>query len=104
MSQKFIFADEAGCFCFERKLNVSKHFILCTILMDECSVGSTLLELRRSLARQQAPLGDCFHACEDKQVIRDAVFEAIAGHKFQVHATIMEKAKAQPQVRSSKPR
>lgn len=104
MAQKFIFADEAGCFNFERKPNVSNYFILCTILMDECSVGSTLLELRRSLARKQAPLLESFHACEDKQVIRDAVYEAIAPHKFQIHATVMEKAKAQPQVRESKPR
>lgn len=104
MVNKYIFADEAGCFTFERKNNVSKHFILCTVLMDECSVGGTLLELRRDLARKNAPLGEFFHASEDKQVIRDAVFEAIAPHKFQIHATIMEKAKAQPQVRITKPR
>lgn len=103
MAQKYIFADEAGCFTFENKAHVSKYFILCTVLMDECSVGNTLLELRRQLARQNAPLGEYFHASEDQQRIRDAVFEAITPHNFCIHATIMEKAKALLHIRATKP-
>jgi len=49
-AEQFIFTDEAGCFTFSREPNVSRYFILCTITMDECSVGTDLFELRRRLA------------------------------------------------------
>lgn len=104
MPNKFIFADEAGCFTFNRQPNVSKYFILCTVIMDDCSVGADLLDLRRELAWRGMELGDYFHATKDKQAIRDAVFETIVARQFAVQATIMEKCKAQPHVKISKPR
>lgn len=104
MPNKFIFADEAGCFTFNREPNVSKYFILCTVVMDDCGVATELLALRRRLAWAGFELGDSFHATTDKQPVRDQVFKIIAAHKFSVQATIMEKCKAQPQVRESRPR
>lgn len=103
MPNKFIFADEAGCFTFNRQPNVSRYFVLCTIVMDDCAVATELLRLRRELAWAGIELGDFFHATEDKQIVRDAVFNTITEHNFSIQATIMEKAKAQPQVRQSKP-
>ncbi|WP_219321486.1 hypothetical protein [Methylovirgula sp. HY1] len=61
------------------------------------------MELRRRLAWEDAELNDYFHATVDKQAIRDRVFETIIGRQFSVQATIMEKSKAQPQVRIDKP-
>lgn len=104
MSRLFIFADEAGCFTFNRERNVSRYFTLCTILMDNCAVGTALSDLRRKLAWDGFELGDYFHATTDKQAVRDEVYCAIADHPFSIQATIMEKSKAQPQVRISKPR
>lgn len=104
MQDKFLFADEAGCFTFNRGQNVSKYFILCTVSMDDCSLASDLLDLRRRLAWDDKPLGEYFHASEDKQDIRDAVYETILKKPFNVQATIMEKSKAQPKVRETKER
>lgn len=104
MPDKFIFADEAGCFTFEKKQGASKHFILCTIITDSCDVGTDLIALRRELAWAKAPMGDYFHACTDAQAVRDAVFDRIARHDFTIQATIMEKTKAQPKVRVDRPR
>lgn len=104
MPNRFFFADEAGCFAFSRKPNVSKHFILCTVSMIDCSVGDALIALRRKLAWSEEDLGEYFHACNDRQVVRDAVFAEILKHDFSVQATIMEKSKAQAQVRQSKAR
>lgn len=104
MSRLHIFADEAGDFEFSRKPNVSRYFILCTVSMHSCQIANVLLELRRQLAWDGQPLGEYFHASKDKQVVRDAVFEKICNHDFQIQATIMEKRKAQPQVRISRPR
>jgi hypothetical protein len=50
---------------------------------------------------EQAALGDFFHAAADAQAVRNAVFAEILKHDFTVQATVMEKAKAQPQVRAS---
>jgi hypothetical protein len=96
---KYVFADEAGDFEFARKQNVSRYFIVCTVAMDDCAAGPCLLELRRKLARDGHELGDYFHASEDKQLVRDSVFELIRGLDLCVDATIMEKSKAQPQTR-----
>lgn len=102
MPDTFVFADEAGCFTFNREPNVSRYFILCTVLMDDCSISSDLLSLRRALAWEGAELGDYFHASSDKQAVRDRVFAVLAGKVFSVQATIMEKAKAQPHIRETK--
>lgn len=98
-----LFADEAGDFTFETRQNVSKYFILCTVAMEDDAVSSDLIKLRRELAWKGAELGDYFHATTDKQAVRNAVFETILAHPFTVQATIMEKRKAQPQVRETRP-
>lgn len=104
MPNKFIFADEAGCFTFNRDPNVSRYFILCTVAMDECSIGTELLELRRRLAWEEYELGEYFHATTDKQAVRDEVFKTLLKRPFTIQATIMEKSKAQPQVTKSRDR
>jgi hypothetical protein len=104
MPNKFIFADEAGCFTFNRERNVSLFFVLCTIIMDDCAVGTELLNLRRRLAWEGANLGDYFHATTDKQAVRDEVYKVISKFPFTIQATILEKCKAQPQLRTTKAR
>jgi hypothetical protein len=101
---KFIFADEAGCFTFTRAANVSRYFILCTVTMDDCDIAADLLQLRRELAWEGVELGEYFHATEDKQAVRDRVFELITKRPFSIQATVMEKSKAQTKVRPDKPR
>lgn len=104
MTRLHIFADEAGDFEFSRKQNVSRYFILCTVAMNSCHIADNLLDLRRQLAWDGFTLGDYFHATADKQPMRDEVFNVITDHDFSVQATIMEKSKAQAQVRKSRAR
>jgi hypothetical protein len=100
MARLFIFADEAGCFNFSRNQGASKYYIVCTISCRSCAdLGSTLLDLRRQLVWENAPIGEYFHASEDKQVVRDRVFKALQKHDFSIQATIMEKSKALPRIR-----
>lgn len=101
MTDFHIFADEAGNFDFSRKGRASKYFIVCTVTMQSCDVAHDLLNLRRQLIWDKKPVGHYFHATEDKQEVRDAVFSVLNAHKFYVHAQIMEKSKAQPQLRTS---
>lgn len=104
MGRLFVFADEAGDFEFVRGHNISRYFILCTVAMQSCEIANELLHLRRELAFAGLPLGEYFHCTTDQQAVRDRVFETICKHEFHVQATIMEKSKAQPQVRHSRPR
>src|SRR5882724_11109843 len=99
MARRFIFADEAGNFDFSRSAGASRYFIVCTITLSSCDVGHDLLALRRELVWHDKPVRDYFHAAEDRQEIRDAVFEMLTGHKFKIQATIMEKSKAMEHIR-----
>jgi Protein of unknown function (DUF3800) len=100
--RKYVFADESGCMTFRRDGGASRFFIVCTITCTTCDIANALLSLRRKLAWDRQPLGDFFHATTDAQSVRNEVFAEILKHDFQVQATIMEKSKAQPQVRSSR--
>lgn len=105
MSRLFLFADEAGCFNFSRNKSASRYFIVCTISCESCSeLGTKLLDLRRELIWRREPVREYFHASEDRQTIRDRVFELLEAQPFQVQATIMEKSKALPKVRPTKER
>lgn len=100
MARLFIFADEAGCFNFSRRPGASKYYIVCTISCRACAaLGASLLDLRRQLIWEKAPIGEFFHASEDKQMIRDRVLAALQKHDFSIHATILEKSKAFPRIR-----
>jgi Protein of unknown function (DUF3800) len=101
MARKYIFADESGNFDFSRKPGASRYFILTPVSASDCSMGDALLALRRDLAWRGVGLGTEFHATEDEQKIRDEVFGVIANLSLRVDATILEKAKAESQVRGS---
>lgn len=100
---RYLFADEAGCFTFNHGPNISKYFILCTITVaDRNPLYTDICDLRRELIHDKEPVLDYFHATEDKQQVRDAFYETILKHNFQVQATICEKSKAMPRVRRDK--
>lgn len=101
MSDVYVFADESGNFDFRRQPGASKFFILCTVTMQDCSLGNDLLSLRRELAFKGIGPQRYFHASEDQQVVRNEVFALLSGSQLRVDATILEKSKAQPQVRAS---
>ena len=91
-----VFGDEAGDLVFKPAGNgVSKHFIIGTVTMDDCSISDELIALRREFAWNGLQL-DEFHATEDKQRVRDRVFDVIARHDLRFDATIYEKRKAYP--------
>ena len=96
MSVKYVFADEAGNFDFSRGRDASRYFILPTVVADSGGVGEELLRLRRDLVWRGIEVGDGFHATEDRQEVRDAVFRLLVQRSLRVDATIFEKAKARP--------
>lgn len=101
MTGVYVFADEAGDFVFQRQAGASRYFILTTVTMADCAVGTSLLELRRELAlRGRFELAE-FHASHDKQRVRDLVYEQLADAPIRVDATILDKPKTQDHLRAN---
>jgi hypothetical protein len=99
MTERYVFADEAGNFDFSNGRDASRYFVLCTVMAEHCAAGDALLALRRELGWRGLHLDRVFHAAEDSWAIRDAVFELLGTYDFWVDATILEKRKAQPHLR-----
>lgn len=99
-----VFADESGNFDFSRKQGASRYFILTTIACPNFDVGDALLRLRREIAWEGHGTDSEFHATTDAQAVRDRVFQVLQAHSFRVDSTILEKAKANPQTRTSEAR
>lgn len=100
---RYVFADEAGCMEFARKPHASKYFLLCTVSLDDCSLGTDLLELRRKLAWKGLNAeAEQFHATKDPESVRSEVYELLESKKFRIDATLLEKSKAFPHVRSER--
>jgi hypothetical protein len=91
-----LFSDEAGNFDFRVGRGATKYYIIGTVVMEDTSIGTELIELRRELAWQGVGLESCFHATEDKQVVRDQVFDLLDRADFRADFTILEKRKTQP--------
>src|SRR5882757_882202 len=104
VSNVYIFADETGNFDFSRKSGATRYFGVGTIALRDDNVSiltSSMAQLRRDIAWKGLGLDSFFHATTDKQAVRDEVFAQIARHNYTFDATLLEKSKAQPQLRSS---
>ncbi|MFN8659823.1 MAG: DUF3800 domain-containing protein [Candidatus Obscuribacterales bacterium] len=97
----YIFADEAGNLDFSPK--GSKYFLVCALVAEQWEpIGQSLLGLRHQLAIENADIFDYgFHASEDKQVVRDRVFDVLSKCNFDIHAVLMEKRKTRPSIATS---
>ena len=102
--RKYVYADESGNFDFTLKSGASRFFIVTTVMVEDHTVASELSELRRDLAWQGHNLSRGFHATEDSQAVRDAVFGVLQSYLFRVDSTIIEKRKSHPQLRTSERR
>lgn len=92
-----IFADEAGNFDFSP--SGTRYFIVTAVTMRDCDIGAKLLALRHRLALEGYPLLEAgFHAAEDKQVVRDAVFALIATGGLDIDAVVLDKRKTEPRI------
>ena len=95
----YIYADESGNFDFSRNTGATRYFLLTTVAINDHSVESELLELRRELAWEGVEIRRGFHANNDLRRVRSEVFDILQGHDFRIDATIFEKRKAEPRTR-----
>lgn len=100
MADRYVFADEAGDFGFNRKQRASRYFIVTTVALSDCRVGDALLQLRRDLTWRNRNLARPFHAAKDHPDVRREVFRLIMRYPFRVDATALEKQKTEPKYQS----
>lgn len=98
MSLVYIFGDESGNFDFSNSEGASRYLIITTVTVQDCSIGDDLLELKRQLHWEGYEVKDHFHATDDRQAVRDRVFDLLGQRDFRIDATLLEKAKTEPQL------
>jgi hypothetical protein len=100
MDSLFIFLDESGNLDFSKK--GTAHFVLAAITALQPIQSSTVLQNLKYRLLSEGEDTQHFHASEDKQSIRDEVFNVINSltniHVNYIHA---EKCKAHPAVRDT---
>lgn len=103
MARKYLFADESGNFDFrdhQIHRGATRYFAVGTAMIegDDAvrSLEAEILELKREMAWNGIIHDNYFHASEDPQVVRDAVFEVINRHPVMFDVTLVEKAKTMP--------
>lgn len=103
MARHYLFADESGNTDFSRRRGATRYFATGTahFLGDSAlaAVRADLSRLRTDLAWAGAAGFGEFHASEDSQRVRDAVFDVLRGHAFVADVTLFEKVKTKPHER-----
>lgn len=99
---RMVYADESGNLDFKRQKGASRYFSLVTLTCgQDGALAGELRELRRELALEGIDIHDGFHANVDPPDIRDRVFNVLERHSMRLDATLLDKPKAEPQVRRS---
>lgn len=96
----YIFLDEAGNFDFSS--NGTQYFLLGCISKERpFNAYRELTELKYNLVEQKTDI-EYFHASEDRQAVRDAVFNIICSHIHGVRydSVIVEKRKTGPSLQA----
>lgn len=95
----YLVSDESGDLQFRDHPRVTRYFAVGTIFADEPqlrALRSLLGDLRDDLAWKNNGLDSSFHATEDSQYVRDAVFSVLAEAEFRFDVTLIDKRKAPP--------
>jgi len=99
MAGLFLFLDESGDFVFN--VRASRYLVFtCLSTVKPAAISGAFAELRYELFGSGIHL-ERFHAAEDKQAVRDKVFEILSAcADFVIDAEIVEKWKTYPPLQS----
>jgi hypothetical protein len=93
-----IWGDESGNLDFDQRTG-SRFFVVSTLAIRDSSAIHSLLNLRRDLDHSGFKLPEGFHASEDRQVVRDNVFQVLTSLDLRADITYYTKANAYPRVK-----
>jgi hypothetical protein len=97
--KRYVFLDEGGNFDFSPK---GTRYLTITAVVTKRPFlwDAPLLDLKYDLLEQDRE-DEYFHATEDRQEVRNKVFQVLSGdlRSFEIHSVIVEKSKAHPNIR-----
>lgn len=98
MAYLYVFIDESGNYDWSNK--GTKYVVFTSLLTEDITPGMLeLYELKHNLIDLGTDV-EYFHAAEDRQVVRDRVFDILSAFaKARVDSVVVEKRKAAPKVR-----
>jgi hypothetical protein len=94
-----IWGDESGNLDFDPRSG-STFFVVSTLTVADPSVTGDLLNLRRELDRAGYDLPDGFHATDDRQAVRDRVFDLLTRASLRADFTYYTKDRVFPRIRA----
>lgn len=98
----YVFLDESGDFNFTA--SGSRFFLLTSVTKERPFMAfRDLHDLRYDFLERGVEVDEYFHATEDKQVVRDGVFDIIQRHLpgIRIDSLIVEKRKTGPALRAT---
>lgn len=98
MNYLYVFIDVSGNYDFS--VTGTRYVILTSLLCTDINPGILeLYALKHALIDQGVDIA-YFHAAEDKQIVRDKVFDIIAGlEQLRIDSVVVEKRKTGPSLR-----
>ncbi|MBE0415290.1 MAG: DUF3800 domain-containing protein [Dehalococcoidia bacterium] len=98
MSYLYVFIDVSGNYDFSN--TGTKHLVLTSLLCTDIVPGTIELYALKHETIDQGIDIEQFHAAEDKQAVRDKVFDIISGlNHIRIDSVIVEKRKTDPSLR-----
>ena len=101
MNYLYVFIDVSGNYDFSN--TGTEYLVLTSLLCTDIGPGTLeLYALKHELIDQGIDV-EYFHAAEDRQVVRDKVFDIISGlTHFRIDSVVVEKRKTDPSLRALK--
>jgi len=94
----FAFFDESGEYTYHPKSG--KYLVYAGIVTAIPTLFTHELAALKYRLLEDGECIECFHACEDKQVVRDELFKIItASIDFEIHSIIVRKNRVNPSLR-----
>jgi Protein of unknown function (DUF3800) len=94
----FVFLDESGEYRFDA--NSGKYLVFTGIVTTTPSLFTSECTALKYALLTEGHCQERFHACEDKQLVRNRVFDFIeASKEFSIHAIIVRKNRMNPALR-----
>ncbi|HEY4027003.1 MAG TPA: hypothetical protein VGO86_11285, partial [Candidatus Dormibacteraeota bacterium] len=92
-----VWGDESGNLDFDSTTG-SKYFVVSTMTVADSHLTTGLLDLRRELDRKGFELPDGFHATDDRQAVRDEVFQLLTHVAVRADFTYYTKGNVDPRI------
>lgn len=103
--RRYIVVDESGHFDLGSRPGATRYLAVGTVTVDGDDRRETLMQAlsreKYALAKKGEDVKGHLHATEDRQVVRDRVYQVLLEHDVRGDVTLLDKPTAQPHLRET---